>query len=148
ELGHSSTDASGLLCACGNRGCLETKVGGQALLSHVTALHGDDLTLGRLAELARSGDPGCVRIVSDAAQDIVTGLANVVAVLTPQRFILGGELAGAGSALLDPVSRGMQRMASPRSWRGSVALAELGGQAIVRGAARFAFGGSAHVFSL
>ncbi|MFI0409163.1 ROK family protein [Actinomadura sp. 3N508] len=148
ELGHSSTDTSGLLCVCGNRGCLETKVGGPTLLSHVASLHGDDLTLGRLAELARSGDPGCVRIVSDAAQDIVAGLANVVAVLAPQRFILGGELADAGSALLDPVSRGMQRMASPRNWRGCVALAELGGQAIARGAARFAFESSANVFSL
>ncbi|RKS78729.1 putative NBD/HSP70 family sugar kinase [Actinomadura pelletieri DSM 43383] len=142
ELGHSSTDTSGRLCLCGNRGCLETKVGGDALLSHVADLHGDDLTLGRLAELARSGDPGCVRIVTDAAQDIVTGLANVVAVLAPERFVLGGELAAAGSALLDPVSRGMRRMASPRNWRGSVVLAELGGHAIARGAARYAFDGT------
>ncbi|WP_242908108.1 ROK family transcriptional regulator [Actinomadura terrae] len=142
ELGHSSTDANGRLCACGNRGCLETKVGGQALLGHVAALHGDDLTLGRLAGLARAGDPGCVRIVTDAAQDIVTGLANVVAVLAPERLVLGGELADAGPALLDPVGRGMRRMASPRNWRGSVVLAELGGQAVARGAARFAFGGS------
>ncbi|WP_084264367.1 ROK family transcriptional regulator [Actinomadura macra] len=142
ELGHSSTDTSGRLCVCGNRGCLETKVGGEALLSHVAALHGDDLALGRLAELARSGDPGCVRIVTDAAQDIVSGLANVVAVLAPQRFILGGELAAAGPALLDPVSHGMQRMASPRNWRGNVVLAELGGHAIAIGAARFVFGGT------
>ncbi|TYK51037.1 ROK family transcriptional regulator [Actinomadura decatromicini] len=141
ELGHSSTDTSGRLCLCGNRGCLETKVGGEALLSHVADLHGDDLTLGRLAELARSGDPGCARIVTDAAQDIVTGLANVVAVLAPECFVLGGELAAAGPALLDPVSRGMRRMASPRNWRGSVVLAELGGHAIARGAARYAFDG-------
>ncbi|QXJ21379.1 ROK family transcriptional regulator [Actinomadura graeca] len=141
ELGHSSTDTNGRLCVCGNRGCLETKVGGQALLGHVTALHGNDLTLARLARLARSGDPGCVRIVADAAQDIVNGLANVVAVLAPERFILGGELADAGPALLDPVADGMRRMASPRNWRGGVALAELGGQATARGAARFAFDG-------
>ena len=48
EIGHVLVDPDGPICRCGNRGCLETFVGGdRARSSCCAARHGDDLDRAR-----------------------------------------------------------------------------------------------------
>src|ERR1700750_1813415 len=55
ELGHVLVDPHGVVCRCGNRGCLETVAGTGALIDRLRPTHGDDLTGEARAHGARAG---------------------------------------------------------------------------------------------
>ncbi|HEV8372841.1 MAG TPA: ROK family transcriptional regulator, partial [Actinomycetota bacterium] len=62
EIGHITVDARGPVCRCGNRGCLETLVGGPYLLQMLPRPVGRDEpppTLLSVIASAMAGDPGC-----------------------------------------------------------------------------------------
>src|SRR5829696_217670 len=56
EVGHVLVDPNGIVCRCGNRGCLETVAATGALVDALRPTHGDDLTVAAMLEAARSGD--------------------------------------------------------------------------------------------
>lgn len=58
EIGHITLDESGPVCRCGNRGCLETFTAARYVLPLLQSSHGADLTMERVVQLAREGDPG------------------------------------------------------------------------------------------
>ena len=99
ELGHVSVDPRGPRCRCGNRGCLELLAGGAAVLARVPEAR----TLADVAALAAAGDEPAVAAVGDTARLLGRALGGVVNLLNPQRVVLGGDLAGAGEALLAPL---------------------------------------------
>jgi hypothetical protein len=112
EIGHITLDESGRVCRCGNRGCLETFVGAPFLLELLRSSHGDDLGLRDMIDLAAAGDIGCARVIADAGRHIGVGVANLCNLLSPQRVIVGGELARAGEALL-PLGAAILLLAGP-----------------------------------
>src|SRR6059058_1429661 len=59
ELGHVLVDPDGIVCRCGNRGCLETVAGTGAVVDRLRGTHGDDLTVEAMLEGARTGDAAC-----------------------------------------------------------------------------------------
>ena len=61
-----TVDESGPVCRCGNRGCLETFAGAEAVARAAAPRHGDDLTLREAIALAAAGDHGCQRVIADA----------------------------------------------------------------------------------
>ena len=66
ELGHVLVNPDGIVCRCGNRGCLETVAATGALVDLLRRSHGDDLTVAAMLEAARAGDAGCRRVIDDA----------------------------------------------------------------------------------
>ena len=56
ELGHVQVDPEGALCRCGNRGCLETVAGAQALLARLRPVLGKETGLAEAVERAHAGD--------------------------------------------------------------------------------------------
>ncbi len=80
EIGHIQVDPLGAICQCGNRGCLNTVVDEQRLTSLLAVTHGD-LTLNDLVLKANDGDPGCRRVIADAAVRI----GNVASTLGERR---------------------------------------------------------------
>ncbi len=134
ELGHVLHDPEGEICRCGNRGCLETVAAAGPLVRLLGRRHGPDFTTARLVELAASGDLGTRRVLVDAGRAIGRALADLCNVLGPERIIIGGDLGGAGSALLDGIRESMARFALP-AVLGSVELlgATLGGRAELLG---------------
>lgn len=113
EIGHVLVDESGPMCRCGNRGCLETLVGAEALVELLRRSHGKDLTLDQLIALASTGDPGCRRVLADAGRTIGTTVAALCNQFNPERVIVGGTLAAAGDLLLDPLRQAVRRHALP-----------------------------------
>lgn len=105
EIGHLTIDREGVVCHCGGRGCLETIIGGDALLAQVLRwkLPGSpDLpTLRALVDHAREGDAVCRRVVQDAGRTLGLGLAQLCTLLNPEIIVLGGPLADAGDMMLD-----------------------------------------------
>lgn len=101
EIGHVQVDPAGSVCACGQRGCLETVAGAEAVTAPLRATFGQ-VTFKDVIARAAAGDPGCARVVADAA----TALGRVVAAahqsLAPEVITVGGELVEAGPIFLLP----------------------------------------------
>ncbi|MGW4777628.1 ROK family transcriptional regulator [Streptomyces filamentosus] len=135
EIGHITLDESGPVCRCGNRGCLETFTAARYVLPLLWPSHGPDLTLERVVQLAREGDPGCRRVVADVGRHIGSGVANLCNLLNPSRVVLGGDLAEAGELVLSPIRDSVGRYAIPSAARQlSLVQGALGGRAEVLGA--------------
>lgn len=119
ELGHVNAVPGGHPCGCGRRGCLEQYASGNALVRFAQSAAKDDP--GRavhLLELA-GGNPGAITgpMVTAAAQAgddaargafaeigrwLGLGLADLVQILDPEVFIVGGGVIEAGDLLLGP----------------------------------------------
>ena len=131
ELGHVRAVAhGGALCRCGNRGCLET-VASAAAVADSLGVH-----VPRVAELVHAGDEGALRAVAAAGEVVGTAVAAVVNVLNPELGVIGGELAGAGPVLLDPVQRAISAsVVRPSAAAVETRVGALGERAEVLGAA-------------
>src|SRR5712664_2364142 len=111
EIGHTTLDESGALCYCGNRGCLETKASGPAIIQLVGLLDGEVPTLSRIVELAVAGDLRCRRAISDAGHEIGVAVAGLCNLINPERVIVGGLLSRTGEVLLQPMRESIRRHA-------------------------------------
>ena len=127
EIGHITLDESGPVCRCGNRGCLETFTAARYVLPLLQSSHGTDLTMERVVQLAREGDPGCRRVIADVGRHIGSGVANLCNLLNPSRVVLGGDLAEAGELVLGPIRESVGAVRDPQ--RGTAAVRSLPGGA-------------------
>lgn len=112
EIGHVTLDENGAVCRCGNRGCLDTLVGSQAVIASLAATHGP-LTLKDVIARALHGDPGCRRVLADSGRHLGVAVAGLVNLLNPEVVALGGEIARVGDLVLDPMREAIERCAIP-----------------------------------
>ncbi len=108
EIGHVQVDPNGLVCQCGGRGCLKTVVGIDALISLLRLNHSIN-SLSALISAARSGDPGCRQVLTDAGTVIGNVLGDLATIYAPSHVVLGGDLALTGDLLLTPVREALRR---------------------------------------
>ena len=135
EIGHITLDEAGPVCRCGNRGCLETFTAARYVLGLLRASHGPELTMPRMVQMAREGDPGCRRVVADIGRHVGMGVASLCNLLNPSRVVLGGDLAEAGELVLGPIRESVARYAIPSAARRlAVVPGALGARAEVLGA--------------
>jgi predicted NBD/HSP70 family sugar kinase len=136
EIGHVSVVDNGLICRCGNRGCLETVASPVAVAALLGRSSGRHVSVAELLDLVRLGDRGAQRAVSDAGALVGRALAMLVNTLNPELVVVGGELAGAGAVLLDSIRSSIERNAvMPASGAVNVTAGTLGDRAEVLGAA-------------
>jgi glucokinase len=157
EIGHMQVVADGRLCGCGQRGCWEQYASGNALVreareraaesrNQATVLlrMGDgtpEMITGRhVTEAARLGDEVALAAFATVGRWLGQGLADLVAVLDPGRFIIGGGVSEAGDLVLRPAREGFELLLTGRDVRpvAQVVLAELGNDAGLVGAADLA----------
>ncbi|GGL38183.1 ROK family transcriptional regulator [Phycicoccus endophyticus] len=112
EIGHVTIDENGPVCRCGNRGCLDTFVGANAVLGALRPSHGA-LTLRDVIARALQGDAGCRRVFEDAGRHLGVALAGVVNLLNPELVVLGGQVARLGDLVLAPMREAIERCAIP-----------------------------------
>lgn len=98
EIGHLTIDADGPICGCGNRGCLEA----YARAAAVAAACGAP-TVEEAVRRAQRGDERARHGLADAARYLAIGIANAVALLSPDRVVIGGGVAAAGEILFAPI---------------------------------------------
>jgi predicted NBD/HSP70 family sugar kinase len=135
EIGHVQVRPDGMVCRCGNRGCLETIAGEGALQALLRPGLGRDVTTRDLLDLVAAGDFGATRVVNDAGRAIGRILADLCNALNPQAIIVGGELSQAGEPLLGGIRESVDRYALPAAAQGVRVLpGELGDRAEVVGA--------------
>jgi predicted NBD/HSP70 family sugar kinase len=131
ELGHVQLRRDGVVCRCGNRGCLET----------VRPVLGPDLTLPGALELARAGHVAVRRVLADAGRAVGRAVADLCNMLNPEAIVVGGDLSRAGDALLEGVREAVDRYALPAAARAvRVVAGRLGERAEVLGALTLVIG--------
>ena len=147
ELGHVLVDPEGLVCRCGNRGCLETLAATGALVELLRRSHGEDVTVAEMLELARRGDLGCRRVIADAGRAIGQAVSVLLNVLNPELLVVGGDLAAAGDLLLDGVRESIAKAALPSAAEAAgVVAGVLGDRAQVLGAIALVVSEADHAF--
>lgn len=151
EIGHVTVLPEGPLCACGNRGCLQTIAAGPAILARIReqlrahpaassrlTADFDLLTLEDAGRAAAAGDRLALAVVEEAAEYLGIAAANLVNVLNPRMLIFGGAVVRAIPDLVPRVEAVIRR----RAWSTSAAAVEvvtslLGRDAVPIGAATF-----------
>jgi predicted NBD/HSP70 family sugar kinase len=103
EIGHLPVDPDGPMCDCGQRGCLEAVASGPALARRWPAGEGATSVAGALLEAAASGDPLAVKVRDAVAGHLADAVAMLAQTVDPDRVVLGGGVAEAGTALVDAV---------------------------------------------
>ncbi|QXT63310.1 ROK family transcriptional regulator [Tessaracoccus palaemonis] len=122
-LGHVSADASGRICRCGARGCLNTVASHLALADLLRVTHGP-LSLRAIVQRANDGDPGCRQVVSHAATAIGTAIADAATLLAPERICLTGALTATGDLFTDAVRAVLRTRPLLPSGKGFVVVGE------------------------
>ncbi|MEV6009535.1 ROK family transcriptional regulator [Streptomyces sp. NPDC051976] len=136
EIGHLPLVADGLICRCGNRGCLETVASPVAIARLLSDSWGERVTARDLPALVRRRDPGALRAVRDAGDAVGRALSTLVTLLNPALIVVGGDLAVAGDDILEPIRAGVRRHTLPSAAAGvEIVTGGLGDGAEVRGAA-------------
>jgi glucokinase len=99
EIGHQTIDPDGPLCGCGNRGCVEAF----ARADRIAAACGTATAEGAVAR-ARAGDARAIDGIAQIGRYLGIGIANMIAVISPDRVVIGGGIgAGATDLLFGPI---------------------------------------------
>ncbi|MCW2677852.1 MAG: hypothetical protein JWR70_2892 [Modestobacter sp.] len=132
DIGHVTVDAaSGIVCRCGNVGCLEALAGGAAVSRDGTEAAQDGrsrylegvLASGRaidaaeVALAAQHGDAVSVELLNRSGKLVGETLATLVNFFNPSLILLGGGLALAGDLLLASVRETVYRRSLPLATR-------------------------------
>jgi predicted NBD/HSP70 family sugar kinase len=145
EIGHISIDPTGPPCVCGNRGCLATYVGFEALVARIhsllpefpeSLLNQGEVTVSGIEEAALADDPLALKVVEESAVNLGIVIAGVLNLLNPAMVILGGGLARLNERLLIPLREAVFRRTLVTSIAASeIRTSDLGPQGIAIGAA-------------
>jgi len=147
EIGHTTINADGPLCRCGNRGCMESYVGIPAILAEVVrrrrAQGNEDLKPQgiRIEDIVSAAglDPICTEVVRTAGTQLGIAIANLLNLFNPELVLLGGDLVGAGDVLMDAVREAAaERAISKASREATITLSGLRDDVVAIGAATLA----------
>ncbi len=134
ELGHVTVEPEGEMCACGNRGCLETRVALGAILR--AAGLGPTARVTELAERAEAGDARAVEALSQAGCWLGMGVASAANLLNPRGVVIGGYFATLSRWLAPALRTELEERVLSAEWDApGVVTSALGAEAAVRGAA-------------
>ena len=148
EIGHVLADPAGAICRCGNRGCLETVASPVAVAARLERGSATPASAAQLLELVAAGDRGARRAVADAGTAVGRALAMLVNVLNPELVVVGGDLAPAGTVILDPIRAAIQRHGvAAAAGAARVTAGTLGERAEVLGAAGLILSRSPHALA-
>lgn len=128
EIGHIKLEMKdGLLCGCGDRGCLEAYASGPSIVAMAKEyvmggksakfreLAGsvEAITPAIVAQAANEGDVVAKKIFEVMGEYIGLGLTSVVNLLNPEKIVIGGGVADAGDILLEPLRRTLKARTMP-----------------------------------
>jgi len=155
EIGHIPVVPDGMLCGCGNRGCLETvasrlAISGLAAAAayrgeapHLMATAGCDISkmrTGVLVDAVKAGDEAVAEIIKKAAGWLGRGIASLINLFAPDVVLLGGGLVeGFPDLYREEVSAVVKEYSMP-AYHGThrIVVAKLGDDAVASGAAAWA----------
>ena len=146
EIGHIHIeDDETEECGCKNKGCLEQYASATGIVrlarrrlaedDKPSVLRESELSAKAVFDAVKAGDSVAVEIAERFGRYLGKGLAMVGNVVNPEVFVIGGGVSKAGEILLGFVEPELQKYAFPPCRGVRLALAELGNDAGIYGAA-------------
>lgn len=148
EIGHIHVmDGEKEMCNCGNYGCLEQYTSATGIVrlakrrlaadDKPSSLRGNDsISAKTVFDAVKAGDELAMEVAEQFGEILGNALANIAGVVNPEIFVIGGGVSKAGPILLDYI----QKNYIPNVFAGSrgalFALATLGNDAGIYGAAK------------
>jgi len=99
EFGHMSIKFDGRKCRCGNIGCFEEYASEKFIWRE------SGVSPKELEEKVKKGNKKAKKIYQDYGQNIGVGVSNLINILDPEVVVLGGGIAKAGSLILKPIKK-------------------------------------------
>lgn len=122
EIGHIPVDPSGALCACGQRGCLETVASGSGVARQWRT--DDPLPVRALFAAAADGDKDARAITARLAEGIASAVRVLVLTVDVETVVIGGGLSHLGDRLLCDVHEVLDEWARASPFLASLSLPE------------------------
>lgn len=117
QFGHFSVDRRGEKCNCGNRGCLERRIGElylyqRALKEGCGELFANEeaASFDQLAEMVYAGEPSALKLLHSLAQDTAYALSNLISLCNPQEIVIGGNGMVLGEPFMDHLRNEISHM--------------------------------------
>ncbi len=147
EIGHIHlVDDEPETCGCGKHGCFEmyaSATGAVRLAKRVLASTDEDSVLRNkdfecrdIFDAAKSGDKIAIKAAEQYGYYLGKGIAAVASVVNPEIIVLGGGVSKAGEMLFDLLKPSFEKYVFPGCKDAKFALAKLGNDAGVYGAAK------------
>ena len=146
EIGHiHMEDNETEVCGCKNKGCLEqyasatgiTRLANRRLAKDdaPSILRGSEISAKTVFDAVKAGDKVAIEIAEQFGEYLGKGLAAVASVVDPQIFVIGGGVSKAGDILFKYIEPSYKRCAFGPCKQAKFALAKLGNDAGIYGAA-------------
>ncbi len=147
EIGHIHiVDDERDTCGCGNHGCLEQYASATGISrlakrrlaedDKPSSLRNGDLSAKAVFDAVKAGDEVAKEIAVRFGHYLGKGLAAVACVVNPEIFVIGGGVSKAGDVLFDYIVDEYKKYVFRGSRDAKFALAKLGNDAGIYGAAR------------
>lgn len=147
EIGHIHVeDAETEVCGCGNKGCLEQYASATgivrlaeralAVTDKETVLKNAEVSAKTVFDAVKAGDALAMEVAEKFGEYLGKGLAAIAGVVNPEVFVIGGGVSKAGPVLLDYIKKYYGPYVFHGSREAKFALAELGNDAGIYGAAK------------
>lgn len=146
EIGHIHIeDNETESCGCKNKGCLEQYASATGIVrlarrrlakdDKESLLRQGSITAKTVFDAVKEGDEVAIEIAEQFGDYLGRGLAAVAAVVNPEIFVIGGGVSKAGDILLTFIRPAFQKYAFKACSNAEFALAKLGNDAGIYGAA-------------
>ena len=147
EIGHihvedNETDR----CGCGKQGCLEqygsatgiVRIANRVLAAtdEASVLRDGEISAKSVCDAAKAKDAVAIKIMEQFGEYLGRGLAAIACVVNPEVFVIGGGVSKAGEMLFDYIRPNYEKYVFHGSKNTKFALATLGNDAGIVGAAR------------
>ncbi|SFH88443.1 ROK family transcriptional regulator [Pisciglobus halotolerans] len=140
EIGHVSISLDGDVCSCGNRGCFETFVSGDAIVKRAKKMiqdAPDDLTAEKVYAFAKEGKTDYIHVLEETGKLIGIGIINLVHTVNPDQIVLGGGVMKSADFLMPQIQQTIRERALTEKAKAEtkVVISKIGDDATVLGAA-------------
>jgi predicted NBD/HSP70 family sugar kinase len=149
EIGHVAVVENGDLCACGNRGCLETVASSRAIIKRVKKLiennpgsvlnnlgqSPEQIMMENVIQAFNAGNEHVRGIVYDAGRALGVAAAYFVGIFGRCRIMVRGDVSQFGQFLIDTMWEEMEKRTLPTLARvSSIGILEVGPDIVIKGA--------------
>ena len=149
EGGHVTVDYDETdCCGCGKKGCLEQYASATGIVrlakkklvatDKATVLNAETVTAKDVWDAVKAGDEVAIEVAEQFGQYLGRGLAIMATISDPAIFVIGGGVSKAGEVLLSYVEKNFKELAFFANKTVEFALASLGNDAGIIGAAKLA----------
>ncbi len=104
EIGHTIVEPNGLLCPCGNKGCLEQYSSEENIFAKISELKNYEVSNSTFLDLYKNNDSDVLEVYFKSLDYLSIAINNVINLLNPNTIVLNGFLYGSISETIDYIS--------------------------------------------